>query len=88
MEDSATNVARAIVATLDWASTPDARSAAFSYLESVLSLSLCLVFFFFFLCKTFGHFEFSIEFESLKFDCLLWKKLFLLLSFGSNNVKF
>ena len=40
MEDSATNVARAIVATLDWASTPDARSAAFSYLESVHSLSL------------------------------------------------
>ena len=52
MEDSATNVARAIVATLDWASTPDARSAAFSYLESVhsLSLSLSSVFFFFFFC--------------------------------------
>ncbi|XP_075659469.1 protein HASTY 1 [Castanea sativa] len=35
MEDSATNVARAIVVSLDWASTPDARSAAFSYLESI-----------------------------------------------------
>ncbi|XP_023903876.2 protein HASTY 1 [Quercus suber] len=35
MEDSATNVARAIVASLDWASTPDARNAAFSYLESI-----------------------------------------------------
>ena len=57
MEDSATNVARAIVATLDWASTPDARSAAFSYLESVhtlslsLSLSLSSVFFFFFCAR-------------------------------------
>ena len=50
-----------------------------------LSLSVSSVFFFFFLCKTFGHFEFSIEFESLKFDCLLRKKLFLLLSFGSNK---
>ena len=42
-------------------------------------------FFFFFGCKTFGYFEFSVEFESLKFDCLLWKKLFLLSSFGSNK---
>ncbi|KAG6646453.1 protein HASTY 1 [Carya illinoinensis] len=39
MEDSATNtannVARAIAAALDWASTPDARKAAVSFLESI-----------------------------------------------------
>ena len=29
------NVARAIVAALDWSSSPDARKAAFDYLESV-----------------------------------------------------
>lgn len=34
------NVARAIVAALDWNSTPDARKAAVSYLESVFSFSL------------------------------------------------
>jgi|UniRef100_A0A2N9IZV3 hypothetical protein len=53
MEDSGTNtannVARAIAAALDWTSTPDARKAAVSYLESVpsLSFSLCLVLLFF-----------------------------------------
>lgn len=39
----ANNVARAIVAALDWNSTPDARKAAVSFLDSVLSLSLSLL---------------------------------------------
>jgi exportin-5 len=46
MEDSSTNtannVARAIAAALDWTSSPDARKAAVSFLESVPSLSLSL----------------------------------------------
>ncbi|RVX18850.1 Protein HASTY 1 [Vitis vinifera] len=39
MEENSTasNVARAIVAALDWSSSPDARKAAVSYLESVLT---------------------------------------------------
>jgi hypothetical protein len=52
MEDSSTNtannVARAIAAALDWTSSPDARKAAVSFLESVpslsLSLSLCVLY--------------------------------------------
>lgn len=43
MEDTgssmASNVARAIVAALDWSSSPDARKSAVSYLESVYYLS-------------------------------------------------
>ena len=34
---NANNVARAIVAALDWSSSPDARKAAVSYLESVIT---------------------------------------------------
>lgn len=34
----ASNVALAIAAAFDWTSTPDARNAAVSYLDSVLSL--------------------------------------------------
>lgn len=41
MEDGgasmANDVARAIAAALDWSSSPDARNAAVSYLESVIS---------------------------------------------------
>lgn len=39
MDDSGTasNVARAIVAALDWGSPPDARKAAVSYLDSIKS---------------------------------------------------
>lgn len=42
------NVARAIDTALDWSSTPDARKAAVSYLESVLSISIVLFLFVFF----------------------------------------
>ncbi|ONK78606.1 uncharacterized protein A4U43_C02F20570 [Asparagus officinalis] len=35
MDETAGNVARAIATALDWSSTPDARKAAVSYLESI-----------------------------------------------------
>lgn len=43
-KSTATNVARAIVVALDWSSTPDARRAAVSFLESVLLLVILFVF--------------------------------------------
>lgn len=37
MDETASNVARAIAVSLDWSSTPDARKAAVAYLESIKS---------------------------------------------------
>lgn len=50
---TASNVARAIVAVLDWNSSPDTRKAAVSFLESVLPLSVFL------LCYTQLLFQFN-----------------------------
>ena len=43
-DNTANNVAQAIAVSLDWSSTPDARKAALSYLESVSSIVLCCLF--------------------------------------------
>lgn len=40
-ENTANNVAQAIAVSLDWSSSPDARKAALSYLESVSFTRLC-----------------------------------------------
>ncbi|GFY92003.1 ARM repeat superfamily protein [Actinidia rufa] len=39
----ANNMARAIVAALDWSSSPDARKAAVSYLESIKAGDICIL---------------------------------------------